>query len=329
LTDAIRSRETVIVEDPEAYARRYPDMVDDTRAAGLASTASIPLIAGGVVCGAIGVGWAHVMEGEDSFVGRLHAVARLTAETLARTQTSDTHAALITALQERMVPAVATGPSLDISVRYQAAGAGLGFGGDWYDVIALDDARTTVVVGDVVGHGIEAAATMVVVRSALNAVVQLGTPLADILGVAGRVVEGPVNAYIGTAVVLVVDTEAHRIGYSSAGHPPVLVVYRDGETRFLEDSRGPVLGIRDRVPAAGSVPFPPDAIAIAYTDGLIETRRGTFDGGLARLRAAALEGLRAGHGAQVISEHIMASIVDLAHLEDDIALVVVRNTGSA
>ena len=146
---------------------------------------------------------------------------------------------------------------LEVAVRYEPAGRGLGFGGDWYDIIPLGGARTAVVVGDVVGHGIEAAAKMVVVRSALKAVAQLDTPVEDIIRLASPMIDGPQPAFVGTAVVLVVDTARQCLSYSSAGHPPALVIQPDGRSQLLDEANGIVLGYPNRKPLAASVPFPP------------------------------------------------------------------------
>jgi PAS domain S-box-containing protein len=325
LTDAIRSGRTVIVEDDAAREIRYPHLSADTVAAGLVSTASVPLTFDGTRIGAIGVAWSTEIDLvlDPTFADRLTTIAELTAETLARSRASDTRSALMASLQRQVLPHAPEAPELDLSVRYLAAGASLGFGGDWYDVISLDEHRTAVVVGDVVGHGIEAAARMVAVRSALNAVVRLGTPLEDTFTVAGPLIDEPDPAFVGTAVVLVVDTEAGTIRYTSAGHPPVVVRAPDGTTRLLDDVGGIVLGVGERDPAAGSVPFPPGAVAVAYTDGLVETRTSSIDDGIRRLCAVLEAEVDAGAGTDRISDELVASTGGAADLLDDVALVVI------
>ena len=95
LTDAIRSGETVVVDNPAVNVRRYPHLAADTVATGLAATASIPLREDGEVQGAIGLGWSRPLAPDPAFWARLDAVADLTASTLARTRRSDTHAEFI------------------------------------------------------------------------------------------------------------------------------------------------------------------------------------------------------------------------------------------
>ncbi|CAN5491587.1 hypothetical protein BH10ACT1_BH10ACT1_03910 [soil metagenome] len=325
LTEAIRTGRIVTLANLAETAGRYPELLADTEAAGLMSTASIPLHLDGSITGAIGIGWHHPLHLDDSLLAGLTAVGELTAETLARTRTADTQTAFIAELQASMLPAPWTGTGLDIAAVYQPAGTGLGFGGDWYDIIEIDEHRTAVVVGDVVGHGIEAAASMVLVRSAIKAVVHLGTPVEDIFSVAGKVINGPQDTYIGTAVVLVIDTRHQHVQYSSAGHPPVVVVHPDGSSAVLDGHSGIVLGVHDRSPAADTAPFPPGSIAVAYTDGLVETRTGTIDAGIERVRAATAVGRLDGSDARSLGDRLIATIPDLAELDDDVALVVIRS----
>jgi PAS domain S-box-containing protein len=326
LTDAIRSGRTIVVADAAENASRYPHLVADSRGAGLVASVAVPLSVDGEVAGAIGVAWNRPLERDASFDARLHTIARLTADTLARTRTADAQAALISELQHILHPVVPDRSDLQVAVRYQAAGAALGFGGDWYDVIELDEATTAIVVGDVVGHGIEAAARMVVVRSAINVGIQLGAPLADLFTVTGPVVGEGRTSFVGTAVVLLVDTEAQEVRYAGAGHPPVVVRYPDGTTRLLDDANGLVLGLPDRSAVAGSAPFPPGSVAVAYTDGMVETRAEPIDVGIARLTAGLVESHDAGHDAEQTAEHLLARLGDAADLTDDIALVVLRHT---
>ncbi len=328
LTEAVRTGEIVVLANPAETAERYPHLVEDTEAAGLMSTASIPLRFENAAGGAIGIGWRHSLHLDESLLARLIAVGELTEGTLARTRTSDAQVAFITELQSSMLRTPSRLSTLDIAAVYQPAGTGLGFGGDWYDIIEIDEHRTAVVVGDVVGHGIEAAASMVLVRSAIKAVVQLGTPIEDVFSFADKVINQPQSTYIGTALVLIIDTNAEQIRYSSAGHPPVVVVRPDGSSITLEDHSGIVLGVHGRSPVASMAPFPTGSIAVAYTDGLIETRTGTLDDGIDRVRTAAASGQLAGVDALALGDQLIATITDLADLNDDVALVVIRATSS-
>jgi serine phosphatase RsbU (regulator of sigma subunit) len=181
----------------------------------------------------------------------------------------------------------------------------------------------------VVGHGIEAAAKMVVVRSALKAVTQLGTPVEDIFSLAEPLIHGPAKTFIGTAVVLLVDPARQRLSYTSAGHPPAVLIRPDGCSQLLDEANGIVLGCRDREPRAATVPFPPGALVIAYTDGLVESRSAGIDSGIERLRAAATEGSRAGLHADELVGRLVASAGGLDDRADDIAIVVLRHRSEA
>ncbi len=130
LTDAAGSAEAIIIENRDVNAARYPDLAGDTEAAGLHATASVPLILDGVVCGVLGVGWDHPIDGVDHLLDQLSAIAQLTAGTVARTRTTDLQTPLIAELQHHLLPSLPDRIGLDIAVRYRAAGAGAGFGGD-------------------------------------------------------------------------------------------------------------------------------------------------------------------------------------------------------
>ena len=211
-------------------------------------------------------------------------------------------------------------------MRYEPAGRGLGFGGDWYDIIPLGGARTAVVVGDVVGHGIEAAAKMVVLRSALNAVAQLDTPVEDIIRLASPMIDGPQPAFVGHRRR---PRRRHRRGSASpTAAPGIRPRWSSSPTagascstrRTASCSASP-----NRKPLAASVPFPPGALAVAYTDGLVESRSAGIDDGIGRLRAAAIESSRAGLDADELVVRLVASAGGLEGLEDDVAIVVLRH----
>lgn len=145
-------------------------------------------------------------------------------------------------LQEAMLHSPHLARHRDTAVRYLPAAGSLNVCGDWYEVVDLPENRFAVAVGDVVGHGLEAAAVMGMLRSALSAVVRAveGPARAlDVLGLYARYVEG---ALATTVVQAVIDTSARRILYSSAGHPPPVLVHPDGTCDLLDQATDPPLG---------------------------------------------------------------------------------------
>ncbi|MEW2511132.1 SpoIIE family protein phosphatase [Streptomyces sp. NPDC046870] len=231
------------------------------------------------------------------------------------------------ALQEAMlhVPDLARHP--DVTVRYLPAVGALNVCGDWYDTVDLPGDRFAVAVGDVVGHGLMAAAVMGMLRSALSAATRAvhGPAQAlEVLGLYARSVEGALAA---TAVQVLVDCHSHLLIYSSAGHPPPVLLHRDGTCDLLDQATDPPLGARpEHVPRPqANATYRPGDTLILYTDGLIERRDEDIDTGLTRLISTLAT------CTDFSPEHLADALLARLHLTggagDDIALVVVRLNG--
>ena len=118
---------------------------------------------------------------------------------------------------------------LAMSARYLPAGQGEAVGGDWYDALELTDGRVAIVVGDVVGHGLRAAAAMGQLRNAFRAYAMVETSPAEVMARVNRLAAtGAEESVIGTALLLMLDRETGELAYTSAGHPPPLVLGPDG-----------------------------------------------------------------------------------------------------
>ncbi|MFE2063391.1 SpoIIE family protein phosphatase [Streptomyces sp. NPDC059467] len=227
-------------------------------------------------------------------------------------------------LQEAMMQSPDLDRHSNIAVRYLPAAKGLNVCGDWYDVVDLPDDRFAVAVGDVVGHGLEAAAAMGMLRSALSAAVRaLHEPASamEALGLYSRSVDG---ACATTAVKAVVDPHARHITYSSAGHPPPVLVRPDGTSVLLDQATDPPLGARpNHAPRPqATVPYASGDTLVLYTDGLIERREEDIDVGLHRLTTILTDNPRLSpdHLADVLLSHLGVS----GGGHDDIALIIVR-----
>ena len=175
-------------------------------------------------------------------------------------------------------------PEMRWSARYSSAATGL-VGGDWYDVIDLED-RVGFAIGDIVGRGIDAAVAMGQVRSA-------GRALANCFDKPHEVVEGLDHFASATGcgedssmVYLTINRRSGEVGYSVAGHPPPLVLLPDGAESWLDKASGSLLGRGGSRPSA-SVFVDPGTTIVLYTDGLVERRGEPLDAGLARLVKAA------------------------------------------
>ncbi|MFC9247251.1 SpoIIE family protein phosphatase [Streptomyces sp. NPDC057136] len=213
------------------------------------------------------------------------------------------HNATLT-LQHNLLPHILEGgTAVDVASMYLPADAKDGVGGDWFDVIPLSGARVGLVIGDVVGHGISAAATMGRLRTAVQTLAVMNLPPDELLAHLDDLVirlgeEEPDDAtadqnhmsVIGaTCLYAIYDPVTQRCELARAGHPPPVVVTPDGDVSFLELPPGPPLGL-------GGLPFEAIEIELAensliglYTDGLIEAGDQDIDRGMARLGSALAE----------------------------------------
>ncbi|MER6536572.1 SpoIIE family protein phosphatase [Streptomyces sp900105755] len=202
--------------------------------------------------------------------------------------------------------------------RYRPADDGSLIGGDWYDVLALPDGRTMLVIGDVMGHGVDAAVAMSHYRSTMRALALAGLSPGRILQHADRMVADSGFERVATCFLALGDADVATLTYASAGHLPPVWISPQGETQLVPVPVGPPLGsglgrYEQRVtPERGGV-------LLLYTDGLVERRGEDIDRGLARLT-----------GLSLSPTDPLDKIVDtvLAHLaagsEDDIALLAAR-----
>jgi CheY-like chemotaxis protein/anti-sigma regulatory factor (Ser/Thr protein kinase) len=183
-----------------------------------------------------------------------------------------------------------TSPAVTAAMRYLPGTAELEVGGDWYDLIEREDGGVLVTVGDVVGHGVQAATAMGRLRSAMGALGLVVDSVPELLGRLDQFADKIEEGRFGTVAAVLLEPETGELRYSLAGHPPPLVIDRDGNGRFLEGGNGPplciVLGDETGRPE-GRAMLEEGASLILYTDGLIERREDSIDNGLERLLEAA------------------------------------------
>ncbi|MFF5160383.1 PP2C family protein-serine/threonine phosphatase [Streptomyces sp. NPDC000348] len=229
------------------------------------------------------------------------------------------------ALQEAMLPARRQVGHHRAAVRYRPAVGALNVCGDWYDLVDLVGGhRIGVSVGDVVGHGLAAAGVMGQLRSALTAASRVADGPAQALNVAGRYAHVVDGAESATAVTTFVDFDRHTITYSSAGHPPPVLLHHDGRVEFLDRATDPPLDAQpDPAPRPeATTGFAPGATLVLYTDGLVERRREDIDTGLLRL-AEALRRHRT-QDPETLADTVLLELLPPGGATDDTALVVVR-----
>lgn len=295
---------------------------------GIHSLVTAPLRVGGVVMG-IATFWRsrtpEPFEDDDlSLAEELVTRAAVSIDNARRFTREHTMAVT---LQRSLLPrSLPEQNALDVAYRYLPAEAGVG--GDWFDVLPLPGARVALVVGDVVGHGLHAAATMGRLRTAVHNFSALDLPPDELLGhldeLVARIDEDETAAGGGapitgaTCLYAIYDPSTRRCTIARAGHPPPAVVGPDGSVEFPEVPGGPPLGL-------GGLPFTTAELELAehsrlvlYTDGLIEDRDRDIDVGLDLLRAALT---RAEGSPDEICRTVLDDLLP-ARQTDDVALIV-------
>ncbi|MFE2559833.1 SpoIIE family protein phosphatase [Streptomyces sp. NPDC059352] len=226
-------------------------------------------------------------------------------------------------LQRSLLPQELEQPDdLRIAATYQPGGTDAAVGGDWYDVITLGAGRTALVIGDVMGRGVRAAAVMGQLRTAVRAYARLDLPPHEVLQLLDGLAAEIDASQIATCVYAIHDPNEGKLVYASAGHLPILVRDEDGTVRRAEDPTGPPLGTGGWLHASGSIALPPGSTAVLYTDGLVERRREDIDEGVAAL-ARALSG--ASGTPQVVCDRLLRALGVTAEHDDDVAVLVVQH----
>lgn len=227
-------------------------------------------------------------------------------------------------LQRALLPAqLARHPALEIAAAYRAAADGMEVGGDWYDTVSLDGNRVGFVVGDVVGHGLEAAASMGRLRSAFAAVASTSSRPGGTLDLLEAFNAGQPEPDFLTACYALLDPSEGVVRYASAGHLPPLHVAPDGEISWLEDGRsGPLYRTIEAPRPEAACSLAAGSLLLLYSDGLVERRDRPLGTGLDLLARAAHD-LR--HlPAREICEHLIDDLTAPEQLADDIVVLCVR-----
>jgi PAS domain S-box-containing protein len=212
------------------------------------------------------------------------------------------------------------------AVRYEPATRPLKVGGDWYDTIALSDGRIGIVVGDCVGHGLQAATVMGQLRSACRALLLQDTSPAHTLMALDRFAAMLPGAGCATVFCGILDPGTGTLVYSSAGHPPAIVGHPDGTTHLLDGGRSRPVAVRPGLarPDAEYL-VPPRATLLLYTDGLVERRRQPLSAGIGEASAAVQHGL--GTPIEDLATEIMDRMTPDSGYDDDVALLLYRHPG--
>ncbi|WP_406733542.1 SpoIIE family protein phosphatase [Streptomyces sp. NBC_01794] len=251
------------------------------REVGIHSHLVVPLRARGITMGvATLVRWKNpeAFDADDLLLVEELAARAAVCIDNARRFAREHRAAL--SLQRNLLPQdLPTPTAVEVAYRYLPADTHAGVGGDWFDVLPLSGTRVGLVVGDVVGHGMNAAATMGRLRTAVQTLADLDLPPDELLAhlddlvahldeaeTAGRDVPGVIGA---TCLYCVYDPISRTADIARAGHPPPAIAHPDKAVEFLEIPAGPPLGLGGLPFECTQVPIPDGSVLAFYTDGLI------------------------------------------------------------
>ena len=221
----------------------------------------------------------------DTDVAVLEELARQTAVGLVNAATSARDHTVAETLQRSVLPdSLPTIPGLDLAVRYLPGTADVNVGGDWYDAFPLDAGRVGLVIGDVVGHSIASASVMGQMRQLLRAYAVDTMQPADVLLRTARAQARLLPDALATVVYALLDPATGELSYANAGHPPPVWVSASGQTGYLDDASGVMLGVPGEAEfTVGHRTLDPGTSLLFYTDGLIEDRRRDITEGLSAL----------------------------------------------
>lgn len=287
--------------------------------------AVLPLLAEDVT-GVLAVSYPRLHIFGDDEQALLQTVGVLAARALARGRRYDAEHETAVAFQRAALPdALPAVVGASVAARYRPATHGATVGGDWYDALLLDRDRVLLVVGDVVGHGMVAAAAMGRLRTAFQTIVRFTADPGLILQAINQQVLTIPDAFCTTVVCVVLDLGTGELVWSRAGHPPPLVVGGGGRELLDEPCLPPLGVVADAVAPVHRRMLATGDVVVLYTDGLVERRAEALDQGFRRLGAVAEELIDL--DPEELSDALVEALVPAEDQTDDLAVLVVRFEG--
>jgi putative methionine-R-sulfoxide reductase with GAF domain len=310
-------RKPVLLERVDASTVSNPILWEK----GIQRMLGVPLLSDEELLGVVHVGRLSTRAFDPQDVEVLQMAAeRLAGATQARRLAVET--AAVRLLERGLLPSrLPRLPGIELAARYVAAESHT-VGGDWYDAFVGPSGELWLVVGDVAGHGLNAAVIMGRVKSALRSYTMLDADPARVLELTDRKVRHFEFGTMITVVCAVSTPPYDRFEVCSAGHPPPVLATPGGPARLLELKVGPPLGaVADAARTSTTVSTPPGAVVLLYTDGLIERREEPLEHGLHRLRDAVTA-----DQPDYLCRELMRSQVGNHVPTDDIAVLAMRRT---
>ncbi|WP_187414464.1 SpoIIE family protein phosphatase [Nonomuraea sp. PA05] len=332
-TQVLRSRrphfEPVLDTSPGTWLELDPDRARTVHATGMHSLIVIALEARGDVLGVAAFARTSnpaPFTRDDLFLAQELVTRAALSLDNARRYTRERLTAL--ALQRELLPHDLCGSgAVEVASRYLPSDAQEGVGGDWYDTIPLPGGRIALVVGDVTGHGINAAASMGRLRTAVRTLAHLDLPPDELLTHLDQLMAEDARGFDATSATCLYAVYDPRTGsctMAAAGHPPPAIVAPSGEVTFPSLPAGTPIGVGLGAFGSRDLHLPAGTLLALYTDGLIETRHADLDAGMARLGDALARAALRSATPEHVCTAVMRAIVGDAPAEDDIALLIAR-----
>ncbi|ANS70100.1 hypothetical protein SLINC_7876 [Streptomyces lincolnensis] len=289
--------------------------------------AFLPLIASGRPVGSCILGFDRPRSFSTEERTVLTALAGLIAHAMEKAQRYETEAALARGLQQALLPRrLPVHPRVETVGRYLPGTQGMDIGGDWYDVVEAGDGLA-LVIGDVQGHGVQAAATMGQVRSVVRAFALGDRPPDEVMSATNHLLIDLDPGLFASCCYLRLDPATGLAQVARAGHPPPLLRHPDGRTQVLDLPGGVVLGVdpRARYPVT-ELMMEPGAVLALYTDGLVEVPGGDIDDGIGALRVALAKAggpaaRPGGRSLAAVADRLTVTARHAVDRPDDIALL--------
>ena len=309
-----RTGRALFLPTREAVARAVPSLVAEPLAASVEAVAAIPLVVEGMTIGALTVVWDQPRELGPDDRATLAALAAFASTALQRATLAEEHRATAEVLQATLLPQqLPVIPGIEIATVYRPLGQAPDVGGDWYDAFVLPSGNLYLVIGDVAGHGTDAARTMGKIRYSARAYAVAGCGPAEVLARTNALLRHHGRDLLASMLCVEYDPVTRVATIADAGHMPALAVTADGTSRFLEGPVGPMLGATDEARyAARTFAIAARETVLLYTDGLVERRDAAIDESLDDLATAAAEMRR----FRVTTERLATALADRRFASD-------------
>ena len=307
---------------------RYPELTAALEAIDHETFAFLPVRAGPRPLGVAALSWRGPAELDDDAWSFLQALTTQCGLALDRAARYEGERSVAETLQRSVLPrSIPVVEGVRIAARYLPGTSALDVGGDWFDTLVLPDGRLGFAVGDVVGKGVRAAATMAQLRNGMRALTLDEADPGRTMTKLNRLLEAITDAPFATVAYLVVDPTSLDAQLVSAGHLPPLVIAPSGEVRYAEEGRNLPLGVDADLPLeAADLRFAPGSLVVLYTDGLVERVDRSIDEGLARLAAVEVP---ADRDPETLADTILEHLLEGDALRDDVALLVLEIAGAS